>query len=131
MDDTSVSTKEKSRAVTSPTKASRQTSNQPPNTPDSAKPLTEEKAEMSEKVAREAEKLRDLLSRLLDINNSWSKTLDVTMPEAFISTNFVFFAFPTGGHVIKETVTPEGKQNFMVDDVTVIPVTSEEIVVQS
>jgi hypothetical protein len=115
MDDTNVSTKAKSKAVTSPTKKSRQGLTQPQNTPVGVKPPTEERAET----------IRDLLARLKDVTHSWSLALDMTMPLPYISTNYVFIAFPTGGHVIKNAVTSDGKQNFLVDGEPVIPVTSE------
>jgi hypothetical protein len=115
MADTKEFTKAKSKAVTSPIKASRQASNQVQNTGVGVKLPTEEKAE----------KLRDLLARLKDVTHSWSTTLDVTMPAPFISNDYVIIAFPKGGHVIENAVTSEGTQNFKVDNVLVIPVTSE------
>lgn len=117
MEDTKESTKAKSKPVTSPTKASRQNSNAPQNTPVGVKRPMDAKAE--------AEKLREILARLKDVTHSWSLTLGVTMPAPFISTNHIIFAFPLSGHVIKNAVTSDGKQNFEVDGVLVIPVTSE------
>ena len=116
MDDTNVFTKAKSKAVTSPIKRSRQGLTPPQNTPAGVKLPMEERAET----------IRDLLARLKDVTHSWSLALDVTMPLPYISTNYVFLAFPTGGHVIENSVTSDGKQNFTVDNVSVIPVTSEE-----
>jgi len=115
MEDTKGSTKAKSKAVTSAIKPSRQGSNQPQNTPDGVKLPTDEKAE----------KMRDLLARLKDVTHSWSLNLDVTMPAPYISTNYIYFAFPLNGHVIENAVTSEGAQNWKVDGELVIPVTSE------
>jgi len=123
MDDTKESIKAKSKGVTSPTKASRQASNPPANTPAGVKPPTDKRGE--------AEILRDLLSRMLDVTNSWATKLDVTIPAPYISTNYAFFAFPVAGHVIQNSVTSDGGQNFMVDGEPVIPVTSDENVVKS
>jgi hypothetical protein len=116
MADTKESTKARSKAVTSPIITSRQGLNVPQNTPDGAKLPT----------AARAEKLRDLLARLKDVTHSWSLALDVTIPEPYISTNYIFFALPLNGHVIQNAVTSDGKQNFAVDGELVIPVTSEE-----
>lgn len=116
MEDTKEFTKAKSKPVTSHTKASRQGLNVRQNTPAGVKLPTEERAE----------KLREILARLKDVTHSWSTALDVTIPAPFISNNYVFFALPLNGHVIKNAVTSDGKQNFEVDGVLVIPVTSEE-----
>lgn len=117
MDDTNEFIKAKSKPVTSPTKASRQASNLPVSMPDGVKRPTAARAE--------AEILRDLLSRMLDVTNSWATKLDVTIPAPFISNNYAFFAFPVIGHVIQNSVTSDGGQNFVVDGEPVIPVTSE------
>jgi hypothetical protein len=116
MDDTKGSIKGKLNPVTSPTKASRQPLSQAENTPDGVKLPTDEKAEI----------IRDLLSRLLDVTNSWKTKLDVTIPAPFISSEYIFFAFPLVGHVTENSVTSSGGQNFIVDKLPVIPVTSED-----
>lgn len=118
MEDINEFTKAKSKAVTSPTKTSRRPLNVQQNTKSGAKPHMDAKAE--------AEKVKEILARLKDVTHSWSLTLDVTMPAPFISTNHIIFAFPLAGHVIKNAVTSDGKQNFEVDGELVIPVTSEE-----
>ena len=118
MDAINGSTKEKLKAVMSDTKASRQTSNVQPSTGNGVKPPMDAKAE--------AEKMREILARLKDVTHSWSLNLDVTMPAPFISTSHLIVAFPLAGHVIKNAVTSDGKQNFEVDGELVIPVTSEK-----
>lgn len=122
MEDTKGSTKAKSKVVTSPTKASRQALNASQSTADGAKPPTDERE-------KEAEKIRDLLARVIDIYHNYPcRMKDGGMPKPHISTEFgfLFLAFPLGGHVIENAVTSEGAQNFLVDGGYVIPVTSEE-----
>jgi hypothetical protein len=123
MADTSVSTKAKSQAVTSRTKASRQPSNAPQSTKGGVKPLMEASAE--------AEKIRDLLSRMIDVTHNWpckktNEKGELVMPLPMIANGHVILAFPDGGHVIKNAVTSDGRQNFMVNGILVIPVTSEK-----
>ncbi len=111
MEDTKESTKVKSKVVTSRTAASRHPSDAPQNTPAGSQPLTDE-----------AEELRNLLARILDVMNSWPcREANGQMVKPLISTSHILFALPVGRHVIKNTVTSSGKQNFAVDDVTVIP----------
>ena len=125
MEDIKESTKAKSQTGTSATKASRQSLSPSQNTAGGVKLPTGEKAE------KEAEKIRDLLAKMKDVTHSWPcKLPDVTgeltaMHTPFISTEYIFFAFPLKGHVIKNAVTSDKKQNFLVDGVLVIPVTSE------
>ena len=111
MEDRKESTKARSKAVTSATKASRQPLSVPQSTQDGSKLPTEERAE----------KIRETLARLMDVTNSWPCKIEGKMPVPFISNDYIVFAFPKGGHVIKNLVTSEGKQNFSVDDVTVLP----------
>lgn len=119
MADTKEFTKAKLKPVTSRTKPSRQPLNVVQNTNDGLKPLMEANAVTSEKM-------RDLLARMKDVTHTWPCRLPSgKMPKPFISTEFIFFAFPLDGHVIKNAVTSEGTQNFEVDGVLVIPVTSE------
>jgi hypothetical protein len=117
MADISVSTKAKSAAVTSTTKASRQNSNVPLSTNDGNKLPTVEK--------EQAEKISELLARLKDVTHTWPCRLTSgKMPAPLIHKGYIVFAFPLGGHVIKNAVTSDGKQNFIVDGIPVIPVTS-------
>ena len=119
MADTKEFTKAKSKAVTSHIKPSRQNLNAAQNTGDGVKPLMEANAVTSEKI-------RDLLARMKDVTHTWPCRLPSgKMPAPFTSTEFILFAFPLGGHVIKNAVTSDGSQNFEVDGVLVIPVTSE------
>lgn len=122
MEDTKEFTKEKLKPVTSRTTASRQTLSAKQSTADGAKPPT-----VAKYVTKEAEKMRDLLARMKDVTHNWpSRQAGGTLPAPFITPEFIFFAFPLGGHVIQNAVTSDGKQNFLVDGVLVIPVTSEE-----
>jgi len=121
MVDTSVFTKAKYPQGTSFTEASRQKSNVKRNTTVGARLPTEAKD-----VTKEAEKMRDLLARLKDVTHNWpSRLASGKMPKPLISNDFIIFAFPLGGHVIENTVTSDGSQNFRVDGELVIPVTSE------
>jgi hypothetical protein len=113
------SIKEKSNAVTSATKASRQASNARQNTPAGSKLHTDERDAMLM-----------CLARIIDVTHSWpckklSKEGKLVMPRPMIVNGHVIIAFPDGGHVIKNTVTSKRGQNFEVDGVLVIPVTSE------
>jgi hypothetical protein len=122
MADTNGYTKAKLKVVTSPIKPSRQNLNASRSTKDGVKPPTAVKD-----VTQEAEKMRDLLARMKDVTHNWPSRLPSgKMPLPLISNNHIIFAFPLGGHVIKNTVTSDGSQNFEVDGVSVIPVTSEE-----
>ncbi len=49
----------------------------------------------------------------------------VIWPAPLIANGHIIIALPDGGHVIKNAITSEGGQNFMVDGMLVIPVTSE------
>lgn len=119
MEDTNESTKAKLKPVTSPIKRSRQTLNVKQNTSDGAERLTAQKAVTSEKIL-------ELLGRMKDVMHTWPiKQEDGKMPLPFISNRFIIFALPIDGHVIKNAVTSDGKQNFEVDGVLLIPVTSE------
>lgn len=122
MEDTKESTKAKSKTVTSPTKASRQTLSASQNTNVGSLQPTDGKD-----VTTEAEKLRDLLARMKDLNHSWPCRMpNGEMPIPFISSDFIVFAMPIHGHVIKNAVTSEGGQNFEVDGLLVIPDVREE-----
>ena len=125
MEDIKESTKAKSQTGTSATKASRQSLSPSQNTAGGVKLPTGEKAE------KEAEKIRDLLAKMKDVTHSWPCKLPgvtgelTAMPTPFISTEYIFFAFPLKAHVIKHAVTSDKKPTFLVDGVLVIPVTSE------
>lgn len=103
----------------SPTNSSSTLSNAPSSTQDGAQPITLGKAAPTD-VTGTAE-IIEQLGRLLDIIHNWPiKAEGGKMPTPFMDDGLVFFVFPTGRHVIKNTVTSEGKMNFSVDDVTVI-----------
>ena len=112
MEDIKESTKGKSKVVTSRTKVSRQTSNVSQNIRGGPKPPTDE-----------SEKIRDLLARMLDLTHNWPiRMMDGGMPLPYISSEVIVFAFPVEGrHVIQNYVTSDGRQNFTVDGLAVIP----------
>lgn len=117
MADTKESTKARSRAVTSREKASRQSYHAELSISDGVILPTDEKAE----------KTIEMLARLLDVTHNWIHRMpDGGMPLPLTKDDFIILAFPTGGHVIKNAVTSDGRQNFTVDGVSVIPVTSEK-----
>lgn len=123
MEDTKESTKEKSLTVTSPIKASRQTSRVPANMKDGQKAVTS-----PAKFQEEAEKMRDALAIAKDLLNQWACRMpNGEMPKPYISTKFgvLVIALPTGGHVIDNIVTSDGKHDFDVDGVPVMSVTSD------
>lgn len=110
MADTKEFTKAKSKGITSATTVSRQTSNPLVNTKDGAIPPTPEKD-----VTAEAEKIADLLARVQDVMNSWSKATGIEMPKPLISTYHVLIALPKKHHVIGNSVTSDGKHRFTVN----------------
>lgn len=125
MEDTNVSTKEKSATVTSPTKASLQSSPALPSTNDGQKSVTSASAEFQ----KETEKILDALGMIKDATNCWPcKMNDGKMPIPLISSEYgiLVVSFPLGGHVIKTVVTSDGKLDYEVDGHRIIPVTSEE-----
>jgi len=129
MADTNESTKEKSQAVTSPTKASRQKSPVPANMKDGQKSVTS-----PAKFQEEAEKMRDTLAVAKDLLNQWvCRMPNGQMPKPYISTRFgvLVIALPTGGHVIDNIVTSDGKHDFDVDGIPCIPIDVTETVVTS
>lgn len=96
----------------------------PQSTSDGSSQPTEEKAETSE----ETQIMLDLLARLKDIFDKWPVKFNGQQPEPFFDQHFMYIAFPIRGHVIKNSVTSDGKQSFSVDGVEMIPpqdVTSE------
>jgi hypothetical protein len=133
MEGLSVFTKGKSKAVTSPITASRHPLNAPKHTPDGAKRLTGAK-DVTASRQKETEKMLDVLAVVKDVMNNWPIRMpNGGMPKPYISNKFgvLTIAFPTGDHVIENSVTSEGKHSFTVDGVPVIPVTSEEIRAES
>lgn len=113
---TNGSTKAKLKAVTSPIKASRQLSPVNHNTSDGQESVTSVSAEL----------VADALAKVLDLMDTWPCKIDgKTMPKPFIAAGHVFIALPSGGHVIENTVTSNGKHMFSVNGTPVIPVTSE------
>lgn len=119
MEEQKESTKAKLKVVTSRTEASRQASIAEQSTGDGAKLRTEAKAE--------AEKMRNMLARMIDVTHNWAcKLPSGKMPAPHIANGFIIFAFPVGCHVIQNAVTSTGGQNFIVDNEPVIPVTSED-----
>lgn len=114
MADTRESTGAKLKGVTSPTAASRQPSTVKMNTSDGVKLPMDERDEII-----------TVLARLLDVMNSWPCKIDGKLPRPFVTSGHVMFALPKSDHVIKNTITSEGGMNFSVDDVMVIPVTSD------
>lgn len=114
--------------VTSHTKRSRQNSNALQNTSDGVKPNTDAKADRT----KEAEQIRDLIARLMDIRHSWHLVTSEEIPVPLLSSenDYLVIALPKKGHVIKLMVTSKGSENFLVDGIPVIPdyetVTSKE-----
>jgi len=124
MADTNESTKAKLKAVTSPIIPSRQTSLVSDSTSDGQKSVTSP----SVKFQKEAEKMRDTLAIALDLLDQWSCRMpNGEMPKPHISSRYgvLMIALPMGGHVIENTVTSDGKHDFMVDGTAVMSVTSE------
>lgn len=118
MADTNEFTKAKSKVVTSPITASRQTSPVQVSTKDGQISVTS-----PVKFKEEAEKLRDSLAIAKDLLNQWScRMANGEMPKPYISTKFgiLVIALPLGGHVIENLVTSEGKHDFGVDGIPVI-----------
>lgn len=118
MEGTKESTKARSKAVTSPTKASRQPSHAPANMKDGQTSVTSHA-----KFKEEAEKMRDALAIAKDLLNQWACRMpNGEMPKPYISTRFgvLVIALPMGGHVIENIVTSEGKHDFDVDGVPVM-----------
>lgn len=123
MEGTNGSTKAKSQAVTSPTKASRQPSHAQTSTRDGQKSVTS-----PAKFQEEAEKMRDSLAIAKDLLNTWvCRMPNGQMPKPLISSKHgvLLIALPVGGHIVENVVTSDGRHDFSVDGVTVIPVTSE------
>jgi hypothetical protein len=117
MADTKGFTKAKSQANTSRIKASRQVLIASQNISVGAILPTDAKAE----------KMRDMLARVLDVTHNWPIRMSSgKMPAPIVANGFLVIALPVGGHVIQNSVTSKGGQNFIVDNVAVIPVTSEE-----
>jgi hypothetical protein len=123
MEDTSVFTEAKSKVVTSPTKASRQSSHALHSTKDGQKSVTSASA----KFQKETEQIKDALSVAKDLLNQWPCRMpDGKMPQPLISNSGVIvIALPMAGHVIVNTVTSDGKHDFIVDGQPIIPDVTE------
>lgn len=110
MDDINESTEERLKMVTSSTKVTLVPSLPSQSTKGSAKLHTGEKAE------KETEEMLYQASRLLDLIRSWSLIHgETTAVEPLIFNDHLVIAFPLGGHVVKNSLTSDGKQNFTVD----------------
>jgi hypothetical protein len=129
MEDTSVLTEAKSKAVTSPIKASRQSSHAPHSTKDGQKSVTSASA----KFQKETEQIKDALSTAKDLLNQWPCRMpDGKMPQPLISSSgVVVIALPMAGHVIVNTVTSDGKHDFIVDSEPIIPDVTETDVTEA
>jgi len=80
------------------------------------------------KFAEQREKMLDALAMLKDAMNLYPCKLPNGMtpaPKLFTEFGVLCVAFPLGGHVIEMIVMADGKLDFKVDDVTIIPVMSE------
>lgn len=110
MDDINESTEARLKMVTSSTKATLVPSLPSQSTKGSAKPSTGEKAE------KETEEMLYQASRLLDLIRSWSLIHgETTAPVPLIYNDHIIIALPLGGHVMENSLTSDGKQNFTVD----------------
>lgn len=81
------------------------------------------------KFAEEREKILDALAMLKDAMNIYPCKMpngQTPAPRLFIEFGVLLIAFPLGGHVIETVVMADGKTDFRVDDVTIIPVMSVE-----
>jgi hypothetical protein len=123
MEDTNVFTEEKSKVVTSPIKASRQSSLAPHSTKDGQKSVTSASA----KFQKETEQIKDALAIAKDLLNQWPcRMSNGEMPQPLISTSgVVVIALPMAGHVIVNTVTSDGKHDFIVDGSPIVPDVTE------
>jgi hypothetical protein len=75
------------------------------------------------------EKMLDALAMLKDAMNTYPCKMPNGMspaPQLFNKYGVLLVAFPVGGHVIETVVTADGKMDFKVDDVTIIPVMADE-----
>lgn len=129
MDDTNVSTEEKSNPVTSPTKVTSQKSPVQPNTSDGQKSVTS----VSAKFQKETEQIKDALAIAKDLLNKWPcRMKNGEMPLPLISNEFgvLTIALPMSGHVIENIVTSTGDKklhDFKVDGEPVIPDVTEDV----
>lgn len=110
MEDTNESIEERLKTVTSSTKATLVPSLPSQNTKGSVKRSTGEKAE------KETEEMLLQAARLLDLIRSWSLIHgETTAPVPLIFNDHIIVAFPLSGHVMENSLTSDGKQNFTVD----------------
>lgn len=77
----------------------------------------------------ERERMLDALAILKDAMNAYPCRMPngkTPAPQLFTKYGVLLVAFPIGGHVIETVVMPDGKTDFKVDDVTIIPVMAEK-----
>lgn len=77
---------------------------------------------------KEREEILDSLAILKDAMNSYPCKMPngkTPAPQLFTKYGVFLVAFPLGGHVIETVVMADGKVDFKVDDVTIIPVMAE------
>ena len=130
MADTSVFIEEKSKVVTSPTSVTSAKSPAQRSTKDGQKSVTSASA----KFQKETEQIKDALSVAKDLLNQWPCRMpDGKMPQPLISTNYgvITIALPMAGHVIVNTVTSDGKHDFIVDGQPIVPDVTEADVTES
>jgi hypothetical protein len=80
------------------------------------------------KFAEEREKMLDALAMLKDAMNLYPCKMpngQTPAPRLFNEFGVLLVAFPVGGHVIDIVVMADGKTDFKVDDMTIIPVMAE------
>jgi hypothetical protein len=109
--------------VTSPTKAIQKKSPASPVMADGKTPVMS-----PAKLAEEREKMLDALAMLKDAMNLYPCKMangQTPAPKLFNEFGVLLIAFPVGGHVIDLVVMADGKMDFKVDDVTIIPVMAE------
>lgn len=130
MEDTNVFTEEKSKAVTSPISVTSAKSRVQHSTKDGQKSVTS----ASVKFQKEAEQIKDALSIAKDLLDKWPCRMpNGEMPEPHISSRFgvLMIALPMSGHVIVNTVTSDGKHDFIVDGEPIIPDVTADVTVTS
>lgn len=126
MADTSVFTEEKSRAVTSPTSVTSAKSPVRRSTKDGQRSVTSANAE--------SEKIKDALAIAKDLLDKWPCRMpNGEMPLPHISSKFgvLMIALPMNGHVIENTVTSDGKHDFMVDGDPIIPDVTSDVTAEA
>jgi hypothetical protein len=80
------------------------------------------------KFAEERERMLDALAILKDALNMYpikAKDGKTPAPQLFINHGVLLVPFMLGGHVIKSAVMADGKVDFTVDGINIIPVMAE------